>query len=163
MPRSKPRERPQRWPRLSARGISSIGAQDATPAAGSEEVVQTFYQRGYTINPTSFDFNANLYCNGDTNAFEGVLTFDADLNPAPGWAETWESNEDASVWTFHIRPNNTGWSDGNPVTAQRLRLFLGTTAPCRRRLRRTRASSSTSRMPKHSTPAPRASRRRISG
>jgi oligopeptide transport system substrate-binding protein len=102
---------------LAAKGISSVGAQDATPAAGSDEVVQTFYQRGYTTNPTSFDFNANLYCNGDTNAFEGVLTFDADLNPAPGWAETWESNEDASVWTFHIRPDNTGWSDGNPVTA----------------------------------------------
>ena len=46
-----------------------------------------------------------------------MLTFDADLNPAPDWAETWESNEDASVWTFHIRPNNTGWSDGTPVTA----------------------------------------------
>ena len=103
---------------LAAKGISSVGAQDATPAAGGDDVVQTFYQRGYTINPTSFDFNANLYCNGDTNAFEGVLTFDADLNPAPGWAETWESNEDASVWTFHIRQNNTGWSDGKPVTAQ---------------------------------------------
>ena len=102
---------------LAARGISPTSAQDATPAAGSEDVVQTFYQRGYTINPTSFDFNANLYCNGDTNAFEGVLTFDADLNPAPGWAESWESNEDASVWTFHIRQNNTGWSDGTPVTA----------------------------------------------
>lgn len=102
---------------LAAKGISSVGAQDATPAPGSEEVVQTFYQRGYTSNPTSFDFNANLYCNGDTNAFSSVVTFDADLNPAPDWAETWESNEDASVWTFHIRPNNTGWSDGTPVTA----------------------------------------------
>ena len=40
---------------------------------------------------------------------------------APGlaadWAEKWEPNEDASVWTFHIRPNNTGWADGKPVTA----------------------------------------------
>lgn len=103
---------------LGARGISSVGAQDATPGTGADEVVQTFFQRGYSTNPTSFDFNADLYCNADTNAFEGVLTFDADLNPAPGWAETWESNEDASVWTFHIRPNNTGWSDGTPVTAQ---------------------------------------------
>lgn len=103
---------------LAARGIS-VSAQDASPAAGTgaNEVPQIFYQRGYTTNPTSFDFNADLYCNADTNAFEGVVTFDADLNPAPGWAETWESNEDASVWTFHIRQNNTGWSDGTPVTA----------------------------------------------
>jgi len=103
---------------LAARGIS-VAAQDASPAAGTgaDEVEQVFYQRGYRTNPTSFDFNADLYCNGDTNAFEGVTTFDADLNPAPGWAESWESNDDASVWTFHIRQNNTGWSDGTPVTA----------------------------------------------
>ncbi|HET9661588.1 MAG TPA: peptide ABC transporter substrate-binding protein [Thermomicrobiales bacterium] len=103
---------------LAARGVS-VAAQDASPAAGTgaDEVPQIFYQRGYRTNPTSFDFNADLYCNADTNAFEGVTTFDADLNPAPGWAETWESNEDASVWTFHIRQNNTGWSDGTPVTA----------------------------------------------
>ena len=103
---------------LAARGVS-VAAQDASPASGTgaDEVPQIFYQRGYTTNPTSFDFNADLYCNADTNAFEGVTTFDADLNPAPGWAETWESNEDASVWTFHIRQNNTGWSDGTPVTA----------------------------------------------
>ena len=103
---------------LAARGVS-VAAQDASPAAGTgaDEVLQIFYQRGYTTNPTSFDFNADLYCNADTNAFEGVTTFDADLNPAPGWAESWESNDDASVWTFHIRQDNTGWSDGTPVTA----------------------------------------------
>ena len=99
-------------------GAGSVAAQ-ATPEAGTgaDEVPQIFFQRGYTTNPTSFDFNADLYCNADTNAFEGVTTFDADLNPAPGWAESWESNEDASVWTFHIRQNNTGWSDSTPVTA----------------------------------------------
>lgn len=99
---------------LAARGVTSTSAaQDA----GADDVVQIFYQRGYTTNPTSFDFNADLYCNGDTNAFSSVVTFDADLNPAPDWAESWSSNEDASVWTFNIRPNNTGWTDGNPVTA----------------------------------------------
>ena len=40
------------------------------------------------------------------------------LMPAehPGMAETWEHNEDASVWTFHLR--DAQWSDGQPVTAQ---------------------------------------------
>lgn len=31
-------------------------------------------------------------------------------------AESWESNEDGTVWTFHLRDNN--WSDGQPVKAQ---------------------------------------------
>ena len=30
-------------------------------------------------------------------------------------AEKWESNEDGTVWTFHLRDNK--WSDGEPVTA----------------------------------------------
>lgn len=30
-------------------------------------------------------------------------------------AESWESNEDGTVWTFHLRDNK--WSDGQPVTA----------------------------------------------
>ncbi|KAF0093052.1 MAG: oligopeptide transport system substrate-binding protein [Puniceicoccaceae bacterium 5H] len=34
----------------------------------------------------------------------------------PGVADTWEHNEDASVWTFHIR-ENARWSDGRSVTA----------------------------------------------
>ena len=28
-------------------------------------------------------------------------------------AESWESNEDGTVWTFHLRENT--WSDGQPV------------------------------------------------
>ena len=34
----------------------------------------------------------------------------------PGVAESWEHNEDASVWTFHIRLD-AKWSNGDPVTA----------------------------------------------
>ena len=51
----------------------------------------------------------------------GLLTFDADLNAVPDWAETFTPNEDASVWTFNIRPDNQGWTNGTetrPVTAQ---------------------------------------------
>ena len=51
----------------------------------------------------------------------GLLTFDADLNAIPDWAETFTPNEDASVWTFNIRPDNQGWTNGTdtrPVTAQ---------------------------------------------
>lgn len=33
----------------------------------------------------------------------------------PAGAESWESNEDGTVWTFHLRDNT--WSDGQPVTA----------------------------------------------
>ena len=35
----------------------------------------------------------------------------------PGVAESWEHNEKADVWTFHLNPA-TRWSDGTPLTAQ---------------------------------------------
>jgi oligopeptide transport system substrate-binding protein len=49
--------------------------------------------------------------------FEGLAAFDPEsLSPEPSVAEGWESNGDATVWTFHLRPNSR-WSNGDPVTA----------------------------------------------
>lgn len=78
---------------------------------------QILYQPNINDNPSSFDWNLNLYCNAEVETFAGLLTFDENLNAVGDWAETFESNADASVWTFHIRPNNQGWTDGTPVTA----------------------------------------------
>ncbi len=38
-----------------------------------------------------------------------------DLAPAPGVAESWENNEDFTVWTFALR--ETQWTNGDPVKA----------------------------------------------
>jgi ABC-type oligopeptide transport system substrate-binding subunit len=84
-------------------------------AQGADE--QVLYHEGVWDNPTSFDFNLNLYCGAPPSAVSGLLTFDENLVAAADWAERWEANEDASMWTFYIRPNNTGWADGTPVTA----------------------------------------------
>lgn len=44
-----------------------------------------------------------------TNEFEGLI------------AETWESNDDQSVWTFHLR-DGVKFQDGSPVDAEAVRL-----------------------------------------
>ncbi len=80
-----------------------------------------FYHFAIFDDPVSFDWNLNLYCNAEVEIAAGLLTFDADLNAIPDWAETFTPNEDASVWTFNIRPDNQGWTNGTdtrPVTAQ---------------------------------------------
>ncbi len=41
----------------------------------------------------------------------GLTWFNADLSVRPNIAESWETNEDASVWTFHLR-KGLRWSDG---------------------------------------------------
>jgi oligopeptide transport system substrate-binding protein len=81
---------------------------------------EKFYQFGRRDDPVSFDWNLNLYANAEPRVAAGLLTFDADLNAIPDWAETFTPNEDASIWTFNIRPDNVGWTDGSetrPVTA----------------------------------------------
>jgi oligopeptide transport system substrate-binding protein len=49
---------------------------------------------------------------------EGLIAYHPtdDNLPEPGVAERWEPNDDASVWTFHLR-GDARWSNGDPVTA----------------------------------------------
>jgi ABC-type transport system substrate-binding protein len=39
-----------------------------------------------------------------TQVFETLVTFDKNLEPKPLLAESWERNEDATRWTFELRP-----------------------------------------------------------
>lgn len=51
-----------------------------------------------------------------TNVFEGLTTLNGNDQVVPGVAESWDINEDGTVYTFHIR-DNAKWSDGEPVVA----------------------------------------------
>jgi ABC-type oligopeptide transport system substrate-binding subunit len=85
------------------------------PEMDAEQILHTI---GVRTEPPSHDFNANLYAGGVTQMWSGLLTYDVDLTPVADWAESWEPNDDASMWTFHIRPDNTGFTNGDPVTAE---------------------------------------------
>jgi oligopeptide transport system substrate-binding protein len=117
----------------SSGGTTATSATTASPsAAGAASPVSTTAaattasnvtlaaDQTFTINntyePSSFDFNKDLYCNGDASCFALLGQFDANLKVIPDIAEKWEANADASVWTFHIRTGSK-WSDGTPVTA----------------------------------------------
>ena len=49
---------------------------------------------------------------------EGLISYHPtdDTKPYPGVAESWESNEDFTVWTFKLR-DNAKWTNGDPVVA----------------------------------------------
>jgi len=102
-----------------AAGAKLGGVASAAPAGQAQSgEQQIFYNNILHEDPTSFDWNGNLYCNAEVETNAGLLTWDANLNPIPDWAESYEHNADYSVYTFHIRPNNKGWTNGDPVTAQ---------------------------------------------
>jgi oligopeptide transport system substrate-binding protein len=104
-----------------------IGAEAAVAAPGGsrggalsreQSGDQTFYHESLTQgDPVNFDWNGNLYCNAEVEMAAGLLAFDENLAVQPDWAESWDVNADASVFTFHIRKDNKGWTDGHPVTA----------------------------------------------
>ncbi|MBI2058557.1 MAG: peptide ABC transporter substrate-binding protein [Nitrospirae bacterium] len=50
------------------------------------------------------------------NLFDGLTEFDADLNPVPAAAASWDILEDGRVYRFHLRPE-ARWTDGQPVKA----------------------------------------------
>ena len=93
-------------------------AAAATASARQATGDQTFYHFNLQEDPVSFDWNLNLYTQAEEETFAGLLTFDSDLNAIPDWAERFEPNADASVWTFYLRQDNKGWTNGDPVTAE---------------------------------------------
>jgi oligopeptide transport system substrate-binding protein len=107
---------------LAAAQAGFASARAATPRPGpGEKVAKDQVLRigggGYFANdPMSHDFNKDLWCGGHPALFAGLLRFSADFVPVPHLASRVESNEDASVWTFHLR-KFAGWSNGAPCTA----------------------------------------------
>jgi oligopeptide transport system substrate-binding protein len=99
----------------AAEATATTGTSGAT---GNPDADQTLHTIGVRAEPASHDFNKDLYAGGVAQIWQGLLQYDVNLEPVPGWATEWEPNEDASMWTFHIRPDNTGFSNGDPVTAE---------------------------------------------
>ena len=53
-----------------------------------------------------------------TQIFETLVALKpGTTEPEPGLAESWEANDDGTVWTFQIRPDVT-FHDGEPLTAE---------------------------------------------
>lgn len=81
-----------------------------------------YYNTYMSSDPTSMDISriSDSYSSGVVNNVMEPLvrmgeTEDGNYVIKPGDAATWESNDDATVWTFHLGDNT--WSDGQPVTA----------------------------------------------
>jgi oligopeptide transport system substrate-binding protein len=110
---------------LAAMGSAGFNARPATAApklAAGEKLAkdQTFRVGGgglYQNDPSSHDFNKDLYCGGVPALFAGLMKFDVNFQAVPYVASKVSPNQDGSVWTFTIRKESK-WSDGSPCTAR---------------------------------------------
>lgn len=55
--------------------------------------------------------------------YDLLVNFGPDLEPVPGFAESWSQSSDGLVWTFKMR-DGMQWSDGQPATAEDARWTL---------------------------------------
>ncbi len=96
------------------------GAAGNTPAAGIDK--EQYLNGILTSEPKTLDATLATDVNSSdvlVNCMEGLTRVEQgedgkDVIKAAG-AEKWETNEDKTVWTFHLRDYQ--WSDGKPVTA----------------------------------------------
>lgn len=94
------------------------GSAKTNSKLDAEQYINTYL----TADPTTLDISlrSDSYSNSVlVNTMEGLVRMEekeGDYFLAPGDAQTWESNEDGTVWTFHLGANK--WEDGQPVTAE---------------------------------------------
>jgi oligopeptide transport system substrate-binding protein len=113
-----------------AAGLAAMGAAgfNAGPAsaqpklAPGEKLAKEQHLRfggggWYQNDPSSHDFNKDLYCSGVFELFAGLMKFDADHQAILYVASKVTPNADGSVWTYTIRPDSK-WSDGSPCNAR---------------------------------------------
>jgi peptide/nickel transport system substrate-binding protein len=69
-----------------------------------------------SLDPAKFSLGALEY-NYALLVYSRLTYFDADLNPIPDLAESWESSSDQKVWTFHLR-KGVKFHDGRELDAE---------------------------------------------
>ena len=110
-----PQTVPATVPATQAQGETEAAGGESQPAGDvAQEMVFVLNNEPDTIDPpiTNNSFATPFLI----NCFEGLVTYDENGEVVPGNAESWDINDDLTVFTFHLR-EGLKWSDGSPLTA----------------------------------------------
>ncbi len=97
-------------------GLTAQRAQAATPKKGGRLVVGIeSAQAQDSLDPTKYYSTSNLQMGYSVH--ENLVNRDANLQPLPWLATSWEANADASSWVFNLREGVT-FHDGSDFGAE---------------------------------------------
>src|SRR5687768_15949116 len=71
----------------------------------------------YHNDPSSHDFNKDLYCSGHVALFVGLMMFNSGFQSVIDVANLVTPHPDGSMYTVRVRKESK-WSDGSPCTAR---------------------------------------------
>ncbi|SJN21329.1 Oligopeptide ABC transporter, periplasmic oligopeptide-binding protein OppA (TC 3.A.1.5.1) [Microbacterium esteraromaticum] len=93
----------------------SAGNDKADGNAPDQKIVFAVNEEADSLDPgvTSNSFASPVIM----NAFEPLVTYDAENNLVGGLAEKWDVSDDGLEYTFHLRPD-LKWSDGSALTSE---------------------------------------------
>ncbi len=90
--------------------------------AGKPRIVVYAYEDSVTGIDPSLEFDTGLVVLG--SVYEPLLYYNPEKNEfKPALAESWEANENHTVWTFHLR-RDAVFHDGTPVTAEAVKFSI---------------------------------------
>ena len=93
-----------------ASSLSTDGAQNEKPTDQNDQIVIAGYRDPGRGTKDPYYTNVNLY------VWEPLIGETDQGEPEPRLATSWDRNEDATVWTFHLR-EGVQFSDGVPFNA----------------------------------------------
>ena len=97
----------------SASGATSGAASGSTATTGGLSEIYSYESNVRELESWNVLYSQNASdFNVLTNCVDGLLSADCYGKPVAAIAESWEHNEDASVWTFHLR-DDVDWCDVN--------------------------------------------------
>jgi oligopeptide transport system substrate-binding protein len=94
-------------------------AVDPAPAEAAAAMVpdaEQIWRSPFAVEPSSQDFNKDLYCGGNTELFAGLTRFDPNNRAVPYVADRWETSAKGQIYTFYLH-KGVKWTNGDPVTA----------------------------------------------
>ena len=101
-------------------GLTGCGNSNTEKTTGSGETEKQEITVATTSESGGLDpagMIANTYLAYSLSALDELLVYDENGEIEYRGATSYETNEDGTVWTFHLR-EDAKWSDGSPVTAE---------------------------------------------